>query len=308
MTTESLTTGLEYISQVKKQLPDELAIMTDKLTLIKQQITDSIEQNKLKQAEILTLLLDIQGKLKTLPQTIVEQQTLLQNKIVLTANKLKKLNQVIVTQEEEMSPMVESVNKYFQKFENQLEIIKNKHLQLLNESMGIFNQLWQTVEDNYNKIDVSWLEMEQEVDILNQKIISLQDISQSHFDTTKNNLEETQETINNSIEEEILNQLSTLEDSLKEEIENSLENIGNKVNEFTQLNEDQVTEVTELITETITDFMETIEESLAIDNDSQEIEESHRRFTDKGNELEALIPNIKKLISDLEEAKDSLNI
>lgn len=308
MTTESLTTGLEYISQLKKQLPDELAIMTDKLTLIKQQITDSIEQNKLKQAEILTLLLDIQGKLKTLPQTIVEQQTLLQNKMVLMVNKLKKLNQVIVTQEEEMSPMVESVNKYFQQFENQLEAIKNKHLQLLNESMGIFNQLWQTVEDNYNKIDVSWLEMEQEVDILNQKIISLQDISQSHFDTTKNNLEETQETINNSIEEEILNQLSTLEDSLKEEIENSLENIENKVNEFTQLNEDQVTEVTELITETITDFMETIEESLAIDNDSQEIEESHRRFTDKGNELEALIPNIKKLISDLEEAKDSLNI
>ncbi|WP_017292670.1 hypothetical protein [Geminocystis herdmanii] len=308
MSTEALITGLEYISQVRKQLPDELAIMTEKLTLIKQQIADSIEQNKLKQVEMITLLLTIQEKLKALPETIIQQQSLLQNKMILIANKLKKLDKIIDTQEAQMSPILEGVNKYFEQFENQLKTIKTKHLQLLSDSMVIFNELWHTVEDNYNKMEVSWLEMEQETDILNQKLTSFQQTSQSHFSTTENNLDEMQNTLENYVEDNIINALNNVEETLKQEIENSLENIEDKIQEFNEETDDRITEMGELIKETIADVMESIEESLAIEDNSQEIDDSQTKFVQTSENLTGLMPSIRQLISDLEKAKESLNI
>lgn len=308
MSTEALITGLEYISQVRKQLPDELAIMTEKLILIKQQIADSIEQNKLKQVEMVTLLLTIQEKLKTLPQTIVQQQSLLQNKMILIANKLKKLDKIIDTQEAEMSPILEGVNNYFQQFENQLETIKSKHLQLLVDSMGIFNELWHIVENNYNKMEVSWLEMEQETDILNQKLTSFQQTSQSHFTTTENNLDEMQNTLENYVQDNIINALTDGEEKLKQEIENSLENIEDKIKEFNEETEDKITEMGDLIKETIADVMESIEQSLAIEDNSQEIDNFQTKFVNISEKLTNLMPSIRKLICDLEKAKESLNI
>jgi hypothetical protein len=308
MSTEALITGLEYISQVRKQLPDELAIMTEKLTIIKQQITDSIEQNKLKQVEIVTLLLTIQEKLKILPETITEQQILLQNKMILVVNKIKKLDEIIDTQETEISPILEGVNNYFQQFENQLDTIKNKHLQLLVDSMEIFNELWHTVENNYNKMEVSWLEMEQETDILNQKLTSLQQTSQSHFTTTENNLDDIQNTLENYVQDNIINGLNNGEENLKQEIENSLVNIEDKITEFNQETEDKITEMGELIKETIADVMESIEQSLAVEDNSQEIDNFQTKFVQTSENLTNLIPSIRQLISDLEKAKESLNI
>lgn len=308
MSTDGLITGLEYISQVRKQLPDELAIMTEKLTLIKQQIADSIEQNKLKQGEMVASLLNIQEKLKALPKTIIQQQSLLQNKMILIANKLKKLDKIIDTQEAEMSPILEGVNNYFQQFENQLETIKNQHLKLLTDSMGIFNELWHTVEDNYNKMEVSWLEMEQETDILNQKLTHLEQTSQSHFTTTEDNLDEMQDTLENYVQDNIIKALTNGEETLKEDIENSLENIEDKITKFSTETEEKITEMGELIKQTIADVMESIEESLAVEDNSQEIEDSQTKFVQTSENLISLMPSIRQLISDLEKAKDSLNI
>lgn len=308
MSAEALITGLEYISQVRKQLPDELAIMTEKLTLIKQQIGNSIEQNKLKQVEVVTLLLNIQEKLKALPKTIIQQQSLLQNKMILIASKLKKLDKIIDTQEAEMSPILEGVNNYFQQFENQLETIKTKHLELLIDSMEIFSELWHTVEDNYNKMEVRWLEMEQETDILNQKLTSLEEISESHFSITENNLDEMQNTLENYVEDNIINALTNVEETLKQEIENSLENIEDKIKEFNEETEDKIAKMGALITETIADVTESIEESLFVENNSQEIDNSHTKFLQMSENLRDLMPSVRQLINDLEEAKESLNI
>ncbi|MGI0479977.1 hypothetical protein ACN4EE_04225 [Geminocystis sp. CENA526] len=308
MSTEALIAGLEYISQVRKQLPDELAIMTEKLTLIKQQIAGSIEQNKLKQLEMVASLLNIQEKLKALPKTIIQQQSLLQNKMISIASKLKKLDKIIDTQEAEMLPILEGVNNYFQRFENQLETIKNQHLQLLTDSMGIFNELWHTVEDNYNKMEVSWLEMEQETDILTQKLTRLEQTSQSHFSITENNLEEMQNTLENYVQNNIINALNNVEENLKQEIENSLENIEDKIKEFSEETEDKIAQMGELIKETIGDVMESIQESLAIEDNSQEIDDYHSKFVNISENLTGLMPSIRQLICDLEEAKESLNI
>lgn len=308
MSYEDLIISLQYISEVKKQLPDELNKMTEKLTLIKEDILEILVNNKEKQGEIITLLLEIQSKLQTFSQTITQQQSLLQNKIIFVAGKLKTLNQTITKKEAEISPAVEALNNYFTKFEEQLETMKNKHLQVLSQGINTFNQLWQSLDDNHRKIENLWLEMGQEIDILNNKVNSFQNLIQSENDNVKDSLDNTQDTLDNQIDSLLSEELNSLEITFKEDIANSLENIENQITEFREISEEKVEEFSDLVKEKINTFVEEIENSIKLDDYHQEIEESYSLFCDNGEDLKDLIPKLKKLITDMEEAKESLNI
>jgi len=308
MIDENLITSLEYISEVKKQLPDELNKMTEKLNIIKEEIIEIIDNNKAKQAEIITLLLDIKNKLKDFAETINNQQSLLQNKIVFVAEKLKKLDENMTQQEAEISPIIEALNNYFVKFEEQLNTLKSKHLQLLTQGINTFNELWQTLDDNHEKIEISWLEMTQEIQILNDKISNFQNLIQSENENVKDNLDNTENSLDNYIESILSEELNPLEITFKEEINNSLENIENQITEFREISEEKVKEFSDLVKEKINSFIEEVENSIKLDDYNSNLQESHNSFCDNGENLKDSIPKLKKLICDMEEARESLNI
>lgn len=85
---------------------------------------------------------------------------------------------MMAKQQEEMSPLINSVNQYFQRFENQLQTIHSQHPQLLDEILGVFNQLWQTVENNYNRLELAWQKIQQETETLQQEILVFQQATQ----------------------------------------------------------------------------------------------------------------------------------
>jgi hypothetical protein len=308
MIDENLITSLQYISEVKKQLPDELIKMAEKLNIIKEDITEILENNKGKQGEIIILLLEIKTKLKDFAETINNQQSLLQNKIIFVIEKLKKLDENMTQQEVEISPIVKALNNYFVKFEQQLNTLKSKYLELLTQGINTFNQLWQTLDENNEKIENSWLEMTQEVEILNDKMSSFQNLIQSENDHIKDNLDNTENSIDNHIENILSEELNSLTITFKEEINNSLENIENPITEFQEINQGKVEEFSSLVKEKMNTFIEDIDNSIRLDNYNQDLQESHDLFSDNGEDLKELIPKLKKLISDMEEAKKCLNI
>lgn len=308
MTTETLITLLQYLSQSRRQLPLDLEEMTKRLAAIQQQIHQISEDNKLKQAEIFKLLQLFQEKLNTLPQRINQLQTPLQQKIVTVAGKLKRLDGMMAKQQEEMSPLINSVNQYFQRFENQLQTIHSQHLQLLDEILGVFNQLWQTVENNYNRLRLAWQKIQGETETLQQEILVFQQATQSHFQTIDDGIQQLQEVIDFSLEEEIFQTINQIQENLEEEIEDSLGEIENTIQQLREENQQIVSSLQESVKNTVDDFADSISQLLSLEESHQEVENCHQSFYQTAKELEFLLPSIRQLITDLEKAKESLNI
>ncbi len=164
-TYDDVMTGLQHIAQVRQDLPEELNKMTERLNEIQENLVNIITENQQKQLEVIQVLLEVKDELQQFPQIIATQQSLLQNKMIAVAGKIKQLNDNMVEQREELTNPVEMLTDYFNRFEEQLDTMKNTHLQLLAQGINTFNQLWENLESNHEAIDIAWQSTEQEIQI-----------------------------------------------------------------------------------------------------------------------------------------------
>lgn len=308
MSYEEMIASLEYISEVKKQLPEELNKMTQQLNDIRQNLAVVIADNQSQQTEVVNVLVEVQNQLKQFPKTVTEQQTLLQKQMGIVINKMKQLNQTTVTQKEELSPLTTAVNNYFDAFAQQLDEMKTNHLQLLAQGVNTFNKLWQNLETTNEAIASAWATTEDEIDNLETKIDACQNLVDNQLEEIKSDLAEADTNINDKIEHIFIENLQEFDNNFKQKIDEVLANIKEEINNFTTENEEKMDDVTEVINDKLEEFLDNLTDGIDLEEHCDYLEKFHKTFNDNSETVENLIPKLEELIEEVKEAGESLNV
>lgn len=308
MSVTKLILGLKYIREVREELPEELNKMTVILNDIRDNLNDVIEKNNNQQEKIIEQLIEVQKKLHIFPETIATQKGLLQQKMNTVGGKIKKLNETMINQQKELNLPIQALNNYFEKFEQQLEVMKTNHLKILREGISTFNQLWETLKNNHDEIEITWQSTQQEIEILADKINYFQEIIDNKSIDFTDNINDSQEDINEHIENNLKENIYSYSENLQEVLENAIDNIKEKIDFFREDSSQNIENSRNLFKGKVADFVEEISKSIDLDRALNELEESNNLLKDNGEEIEVFIEKLKQLIEDIEQAGESLGV
>lgn len=305
---EKLISSLEYISEVRKNLPEELSKMTEILNDIRENLNNVIEKNNNKQEEVVRQLIEVQKKLSNFPQIIITQQGLLQIKMVAVSNKIKQLNETMINQQKELNSPMQTLNGYFDKFEQQLEKMKTHHLQILEEGITIFNELWESLQANHESIEITWQSTQQEIEILSEKVNYLEEVIEYNLENFTNQINDYQEDISSHLEDNLKPKLANYSTDLEELLEQSINNIEQEISSFRENSEANIEKARILFKDKINNFREELTSLIDSDSTLEKLTDHDNLFTDNGKEIEIFIEKLKKLITDIEEVGESLGV
>lgn len=250
----------------------------------------------------------MQKKLSNFPQIIITQQGLLQIKMVAVSNKIKQLNETMINQQKELNSPMQTLNGYFDKFEQQLEKMKTHHLQILGEGITIFNELWESLQANHESIEITWQSTQQEIEILSEKVNYLEEVIEYNLENFTNQINDYQEDINSNLEDNLKPKLANYSTDLEELLEQSINNIEQKISSFRENSEENIEKARFLFKDKINNFREELTTLIESDSALEKLKDHDSLFTDNSKEIEIFIEKLKKLITDIEEVGESLGV
>lgn len=235
----------------------------------------------------------MQKKLSNFPQIIITQQGLLQIKMVAVSNKIKQLNETMINQQKELNSPMQTLNGYFDKFEQQLEKMKTHHLQILGEGITIFNELWESLQANHESIEITWQSTQQEIEILSEKVNYLEEVIEYNLENFTNQINDYQEDINSNLEDNLKPKLANYSTDLEELLEQSINNIEQKISSFRENSEENIEKARFLFKDKINNFREELTTLIESDSALEKLKDHDSLFTDNSKEIEIFIEKLK---------------
>ncbi|PSF31700.1 hypothetical protein C7H19_22445 [Aphanothece hegewaldii CCALA 016] len=304
-----LSDALKLMAQMKDIIPPKMERLSKRFSEIQKASTEVIERTKINKDELVQTLEKAQIIFDELPQILLSSQSQLENHLSTLSNEIKVWEQFFVSNQEELNHEIQQIHHHLQDLKNQIVTQESQHLAMREAFQKALKQLWQTVYQKQELLTVAGETTQQEIYNFQQKIQANHHLLSEQINFLEREIEQNQEEISLTIEDELSSKLSKLRQKLKKDLDKIHDNFDHKSSVlFNDLELNIEENLTHTVEKELDKYLEQIESLEESQQKALEIDLAQDEIENQFNLINGLTPDMIQLIEHINKAKDSLGI